>query len=201
MPLVVTRIWVGITKQFSLDWINSDRECHIMAAYDPLVDYTKYLFFDQPIVLREWAGHRWYFSVPEGVEVQPTDKWLSDSNGQGGNGRPQVKSEMLYPWFWNFDGYDIICQIAPPKSESSLHYHSRTVEYFVSVLNGRQTYLQINGTENLLDKELRVGLDLPHQLVNKGDTPSVQLLKMKSPFSFPDRKDHVSCHKTGGALV
>jgi len=192
MSLVVMRLWGGITEQFTLDWVGEAEEKYkTFIACDPVIDCGKGEFNNQPIVLREFGGHKWYFSVPDGVAVQTPDKWKSDSGD----------SEMLYPWWWSLDGRVIACQIAPPRSESSPHYHNGTVEVFVPVMNNQGTFLQLGGEKQHLSKETRVGLGIQHQVVNRAYSPSVQLLNMMGPVHFPDRSDHVPCEKPASSLV
>lgn len=190
MSLDIMCVWEKQTKKFFLDWLDETNKHKVLIAYDPSEDYSGCLLSGRSIVFREWGGHRWYFSVPEGVVVQPTDDWLSASNNLP-NGKLSVKSQMLYPWYWNFDGYDIVCQIAPPDSVSSINSHNKTVEVFAPVQNDGQTFLRVGSEEKPLVKQVRIGLGVPHQIVRKGGGYSVQLLKMMGPIRFPDREDHV----------
>ena len=199
MSLTVMRIWKGIAQGFTLDWVGG-KDYRILIAYDPNLDCEK-TFYGQPVTLREWGGHRWYFSVPPEVEVQPASNWLSDSNGYMSDSAPSVKSEMLYPWHWNFDGYDIVCQIAPPRSASSCNSHEKTVEIFSPVLNSGHTFLKVGKDEIPLQKELRVETGIWHQIIHRGNGYSVQLLKMMGPVRFPRRDDHGFCEKPIDALT
>jgi hypothetical protein len=190
MSLVVTCVCGGILNRLDLDWIHFAKGTNVLIAYDPGKDFSQEPFFGQPTVLREWGGHKWYFSVPQGVEVQPTDKWASDSNGRSAGGVAQVTSQMLYPWHWNLDGYDIVCQIAPPRSESSRNHHLRTTEYFFPAMNNEKTFLLARERESCLSEGVVFEPGVSHQLVNRGDGFSAQLLKMIGPYRFPSREDH-----------
>ncbi len=191
MSLVIMSMWENQSTHVRLDWVKPD-EHKILIAYDPPIDCCKGLFSGQPIVLREWGGHKWYFSVSEGAEVQPTDMWRSDSDGSG----------MLYPWYWNLkEGYDIVCQIAPPNSVSSVNSHEKTIECFAPVQNDGHTFLRVGNELKPLTKEVKIDLGIPHQIVRRGEGYSVQLLKMSGRVRFPSREDHVFCKQPDDDLL